>query len=218
MILGIYGAGGVGREILDLARVINAAKNSWDKIVFINDFKKESYVNGAEVFTFDEFKTSFTVDNAKITIAVGEPKVRRLLREKVTDGGYKLQTLIHPNAFVGTATIIGDGTIIQFGTFVSCNVKIGENVLLEPCSKVSHDSVVGNDAVISAYVVISGNCTVGELSYVGISVAVRENISIGGSTIIGMGSAVLRDIPENVVAFGNPARVMKSNVSGRVFK
>lgn len=218
MILGIYGSGGLGREVLDLAQGINALLAKWEKIVFIDDFKQESTVNGAEVFAFDKFKANFSGDNAKIVIAVGEPKVRQALREKITASGYGLQSLVHATAFIGAETQIEDGAIIQFGCFVSCNVKIGANAFMQFNSSVGHDSIIGGDAVISPYVAISGTCTIGERAYIGVSVPVRENTSIGADSIIGMGSAVLHDIPENVIAFGYPARVMKNNESGRVFR
>jgi len=214
MILGIYGSGGLGREVLDLARKIG----EWEKIVFINDFKQEPIINSTEVFTFDEFKANFATDVAKIVIALGEPKYRQMLREKSLANGYSLQSLIHPTAFVGAETQVGDGAVIQFGCFVSCNAIIGTNVLIQPNSNVGHDSIIGSDVVISSYVGISGSCTIGERAYIGVSVPVKEKISIGADSIVGMGSVVLRDIPENVIALGNPARAMKNNEDNRVFK
>lgn len=218
MVLGIYGSGGLGREILDLARETGRIAEAWEKIIFINDNKNEPVINGAEVFTFDEFKNLFPSGCAKIAIAVGEPKVRQLLREKATSDGYRLQTIIHPSAFVGSETRFGDGVIVQYGCFISCNVKIGDNVLFQASSNIGHDSVVGPDTVISSFVVISGACNIGDRTYIGINVPVREKISIGTDSIVGMGAVVLSDIPDNVVAFGNPARTIKNNESGRVFK
>jgi len=218
MILGIYGSGGLGREVLDLTHQINLVAEKWEKIVFINDFKEEHVINGTRVFTFDEFKANFTASVAKVVIAVGEPKARQALREKVMANNYELQTLIHPSAFVGAETKIGDGSVVQFGSFVSCNVIIGMNVYIQLNSSVGHDSIIGNDAVISSFVGISGDCKIGERAYIGVSVPVKEKISIGKDSIVGIGSAVLRDIPENVIAMGIPARVMKNNDDGRVFK
>jgi acetyltransferase-like isoleucine patch superfamily enzyme len=48
--------------------------------------------------------------------------------------------------------------------------------------------------------------------------AIRENLNIGDHSIIGMGSMVFRDIPEKVIAIGNPARVMRKNENNKVFK
>jgi sugar O-acyltransferase (sialic acid O-acetyltransferase NeuD family) len=218
MVLGIYGAGGLGRETLDMARFINSVEKKWDAICFLDDFEGETAVNGAEVLAFESFKARFPADSAKAVIAVGEPKVRRTLREKVKNCGYGLQTLVHPTAFTGMDARLGEGVIVQFGCFVSCNTLIGENVLFQPNSSVGHDSTVGIDSVVSSYVGISGNCVIGERVYIGVSVAVKEHTAIGADSIVGMGSAVLRDIPENVIAIGSPARVMKNNEDGRVFK
>lgn len=218
MVLGIYGAGGLGREILDLANNINNNEKKWNEIVFINDNKNEDYVNKIAVFTFDEFIKKYELSMAKIVIAVGEPRVRGLLRLKVTSAFYKLETLIHPNAYIGSNSIIEEGVIIQYGCFISCNIKIYTNVLIQANSSVGHDSIIENDSVISSYVGISGTCIIGKRVYVGVSVPIKEKITIGNDSIIGMGSVVLRDIEENVVAIGNPARAMKMNDTGKVFK
>lgn len=216
--LGIYGSGGLGREILDLIKAINRAEQQFNPI-FINDFKDSNTapINGVTVLTFDEFKAQFSPEAAAIAIAVGEPKVRRIMREKVTAAGYKLQTLIHPGAFIGSETKLGDGVLVQYNTFVSCNLNIGDNTLIQPNSNIGHDTIIGGDSVISTFVVISGNCNIGECVYIGVGTPIKEKITIGSHSIIGMGSAVLRDIPENVVALGNPARPMKENTEGKVF-
>lgn len=72
--------------------------------------------------------------------------------------------------------------------------------------------------MLKKFVSISGHVTIGEKTYIGISVPIKQNVNIGSQSIVGMGSAVIRDIPDDVIAFGNPARVMKKNEEHRVFK
>ena len=218
MVLGIYGSGGLGREVLDLVREISSIKKEWSKIVFINDFKETPIVNGIVVCNYEEFTAQFPPEKARIVIAIGEPKVRQTLREKVMASGYGFQTLVHPTAFVGSDTQIGEGTTIQYSSFISCNVNVGTNVLLQPFTCIGHNSVIGNDAVISSCAVISGTCVVGERAFIGLGVSARESTTIGSDSIVGMGSVVFRDVPEGVIALGNPARAMKNNESGFVFK
>ena len=47
---------------------------------------------------------------------------------------------------------------------------------------------------------------------------VKENVKIGNDSIIGMGACVFNDIKENMIALGNPARPMKTNIEHKVFK
>lgn len=217
MLLGIYGSGGLGREVMDLARTINGNEEKWHKIVFINDYKEQHVAGQIEYYTLDDFNATFSADKTVVVIAVGEPKVRLILRDKVITYGFSLQTLMHPSAFIGSNTQIGNGTIIQYGSFVSCDVKIGTNVLVQPFGAIGHDSVVGDDTVISENVAVSGTCSIGTRVYIGVGVPIKECTTIGADSIIGMGSVVLRDIPEGVIAMGNPARPLKNNETGRVF-
>ena len=83
---------------------------------------------------------------------------------------------------------------------------------------ISHDCQLGNHVIISPGAFLAGDSSIGECTYVGMCAAVREKISIGANTIIGMNSTVLKDIPDNVVALGTPAKVIKTNDNKKVFK
>jgi sugar O-acyltransferase (sialic acid O-acetyltransferase NeuD family) len=218
MILGIYGSGGLGRAIMDLAQTINTVKREWEKVVFINDYKTRSVINGFEVYTFIEFMDNYPAVSTKVTIAVGEPKARRLLREKTIDSGFSLQTLIHPSVFIGSENQLGDGVVIQYGSFVEGHTKIDTNTLVLQLSSLGHDCIIGRDTVISPCVFLGGDCVIGNRVYVAAGVPVKEKLSIGSDSIIGMGSVVLREIPDGVIALGNPARAIRKNEDGRVFK
>jgi sugar O-acyltransferase (sialic acid O-acetyltransferase NeuD family) len=219
-ILAIYGAGGLGREVLDLVRTVNDVTSVWNEIVFIDDSPNETdkkVVNGASVYTLDELADKYASQDIEAVVAIGEPVVRAFLAQKLTDKGFELKTVVHPAAQIGYGTELGEGAIISANAYVTCNVKIGKNVLLQPFATVGHDSAVGDHSVISTFCSLAGHVTVGEKTYIGMGVPVKEGTTIGSTSIVGMGSVVLRDVPDNVRALGNPARAMKENVSQRVF-
>lgn len=216
-ILGIYGAGGLGREVRELAADIDRAGPRWSRVLFIDDNAGTDRINRTDVCSFEDFRRRFPAVGAELVIAVGEPFVRCALREKVQAAGYGLAVLAHPAAKVASDAVLEPGAIVCYNCFVSNAVRIGENALLQPLSTVGHDSAVGQDSVLSSLVAVAGRCVIGARTYVGMSVPIREHTSVGAETIVGMGSAVLRDLPDGVVALGNPARVMKNNESHRVF-
>lgn len=219
MYLGIYGAGGLGREILVLAEQINHEKHLWEDIIFIDDtMDDDRKIKNRKVITFKKVQSEFAKKEIELVIAVGEPFYRKLLRERVYNADFRLVSLIHPSANISDCAIIGAGTIICYNSSVACDVIIEENVLLQPFTTVGHDSNIKGDTVISSFVGISGGCVIGRETYVGMHVPVKEKATIGEQTIVGMGSVVIRDIPDGVIAMGNPARAMKENIDHRVFR
>jgi sugar O-acyltransferase (sialic acid O-acetyltransferase NeuD family) len=218
MILGIYGSGGLGREVAGLAKQINSVSKRWEDIFFIDDNPTQLLKNGIKIITFPEMLESALKKDTEISIAIGEPEIRKTVFEKVTEKKYPLATLIHPQISLPDNTEILPGVTICMNSFVSCNVKIGFNVYIQPQTLISHDCIIEDHSVISPCAALAGACFVGKCSYLGMGAQVKEKIRIGSGSIIGMGSVVLNDIPENVIAVGNPARILKRNEEKRVFK
>lgn len=217
-ILALYGAGGLGREMLVLAKIINKKETKWDQIVFIDDNKHNRKLESIDVLSFEELVEQSKQDETEAIVAIGEPSIKEKLSKKIMDNGIQLGTLIHPDVYIPENTTVGKGTIICQGSYISCNVSIGENVLIQPLASIGHDCIIGNNSVISTFVTLAGACQVGNSTYIGMSVPVKEKTIIGNGAIVGMGSAVFRDIDDNVIALGNPARAMKKNIEKRVFK
>lgn len=79
MKLGIYGAGGFGREVAETA----VDQNNWEEIVFIDDFNNSDYLDGLKRVSFKEFCSTYHPDNTKVICAVGDPKHKKELYERV---------------------------------------------------------------------------------------------------------------------------------------
>lgn len=217
MKLAIYGSGGLGKEVLELAKQVHAVSSKWDEILFVDDVTTETSLFGYKIFSFEKIINMYKDNEIEFVIAVGEPETRKLLWTKVKHAGYKLTALIHPNVFITDRTKVGDGSIICSGVFISCDVDMSENVYVQALAAIGHDCKIGAHSVISSFTSLGGSCTVGECSFVAMSVPVKEKTNIGSNSIVGLGSVVLRDIPDNVVALGNPARAMRVNEDKKVF-
>jgi acetyltransferase-like isoleucine patch superfamily enzyme len=62
-----------------------------------------------------------------------------------------------------------------------------------------------------------GLVQIGECSAVGVGASISDRISIGRHTVVGTGAVVVRDIPDFVVAYGNPARVQRPRGQGEAY-
>lgn len=214
MILGIYGSGGAGRGAKEIAEL----QGTWDEIVFIDDTVPEDVFKGLKRLSFDTFKNTYPRSSAKVVIAMGEPEYKIQLYNRVKDAGYEFANVIHPSVYVSPDAHLGAGIIAQMGAMIAVDAYVGNNVTLEQYAVVAHDTVIEDHAQISAFVMLAGHSKVGRGTYIGIGVPVREEVTIGSNTIVGMGSVVQKDIPDNVIAMGNPARVMKNRDGEKVFR
>lgn len=216
-VLGIYGASGLGREVLELSRIINSRHERWASIVFIDDGNTAPEVEGSTVYSYEDVKRVYYSD-LEIAMGIGEPSTRAKLFEKIRIDGIPLTTLVHPDVHLPKSTSIGSGTVIQYGCFVSCNVQIGECAYIQPHCNVGHDDVLEEGCVLSGFSNLAGGVRIGRYAYIGMSSAIKECVIIGKDCIIGMGSVVHKDVPAGMIAMGNPARVIAKNEDRRVFK
>ena len=215
MILGIYGAGGLGREILDIALRINQVKNKWEEICFIDDISTVKQLNGMNVINFEELKN---LKNAEVIIAIGEPLYREQIYIKLINNNIKLSTLIDPTAIISKHALIEEGVIIGAYSSINTNAQIKTNCLIQPYCLIGHDVKIGKHSVISTHFTPGGGCEIGDRVFVGMKSTVKEKIEIGNDCIIGMGSVVFKNTTTNMIVMGNPARAILKNEEHKVFK
>lgn len=218
MVLGIFGAGGFGREVLECVKQVQQSSKKWDDVLFIDDVMDKDSVNNVPVRTYSNFKSMYDINEARIFIAVGEPASRKKLYDIIKADGYTLETIIHPQVWIPDTALIGEGVYISSNAFISCNVTIGDNTLMMPYASVGHDSIIGTNCVCSEQSNIAGNCIISDYVFLGLSSIVREKVSIAEWNIVSAGSAVLRDVLEpECVLVGIPARKMQKNTEHKVF-
>ena len=210
----IYGAGGLGRETADiLLESIKRGLTLPHWVAFLVDEPREDSTTGIPLVAFEVCDRS-----AKVTIAVGEPADREKLAKKVSDKGMKLASVISPRAYVSESAVIGDGSVIAPFASVQSMAIVGQNVSINTQAIIGHDVVVEDGAVISSQVNLGGASVVKSNAYVGMGALVQEKIKIGRWSIIGMGSVVYKDVSDELIALGNPARVARKNENRKVFQ
>jgi sugar O-acyltransferase (sialic acid O-acetyltransferase NeuD family) len=115
----------------------------------------------------------------------------------------------HPSVVLGSDVEIGEGTVIMPGVIVVSGSSIAEGCLLNTASSLDHDCAMKRCSSLAPGVAIGGRVYIGARSSIGIGASVKNDIRIGSDTVIGAGAVVVKDIPDNVLAYGVPCRVMR---------
>ena len=111
---------------------------------------------------------------------------------------------------VGDMVFIGNHASIMSGSIRP--TKIGARVVLGQYSNIGHDCIIGDRVkIINAF--ICGYAEVGDSTLIGPGTTIRNRVKIGRNCLIGMDSNVVKDIPDNVVAYGNPCVVKEQRDS-----
>jgi sugar O-acyltransferase (sialic acid O-acetyltransferase NeuD family) len=212
----IYGSGGLGLDLCDIAMKINRLKHTWDRIAFIDDIRKERQHYGIDVLRFREALA--IKDEAECVIGLGEPFDRMRLYDKCRESGLRFTKLLDPSASISESVEIGDGTVVLAFASITGGARIEENTVIQQMVTIGHGVSIGNHSVLSAKTSLGGEVHIGERTYVGIGCNILERLHIGDDVIVSMGSNVYRDIEDEVIAMGSPARVIRKNEDHRVFK
>lgn len=212
----IYGAGGTGREVYDIACRKNSQNKFFKSIQYIDDHRSGEYIDGVRVCVLGD-AVSDLLDSCFL-VAVGEPSIRKRLFALAKKSGLRSCRLIESCGENSNTALYGDGVVIYPNSIVSNGVEIGNNVMIQFNSVVGHDIKISDHTVISSGVVIGGGVSIGSETFVGMGACIKEGLTIGSNSIIGMGSVVYNDVPNGVIVLGNPARVSRINEANKVFK
>jgi len=110
---------------------------------------------------------------------------------------------------VGNNVIVGNGATIARGSL--SNTKIGDDVKIDNLVHIAHNVSVGSRSLIAASAEISGSVVMGVDVWVGPNSSVRDGVHVGDRALIGIGAVVMRDVREDAVVAGNPARELPRN-------
>lgn len=144
-----------------------------------------------------------------VSLGVGDNKVRAELFKKVKKMEIEIIPAIHPSAIISPDAVLGEGVVICAGAIICTKAVIGDNSIINTGATIDHETRIGKNCHIAPGVHIAGKVVVRDNTLVGIGVSVIPNIKIGKNVVIGAGAVVIDDVPNDSLAAGVPAKVIK---------
>jgi sugar O-acyltransferase (sialic acid O-acetyltransferase NeuD family) len=150
-------------------------------------------------------------DYSEYVLGVYQPKHKIKLVQTLNPSKLKFINVIHKGLDISHTSKLGDGILINSKVSIAAHTTIGDFVSINRHVSIGHHTTIGNYCSINPGVNIAGNVMIGEGTTIGIGTTIIDGVKIGNNTIIGAGSLVTKDIPNNVVAYGNPCKIIREN-------
>ena len=202
----IVGAGGCGREVLQIVKEIHRLQGPrWNIMGFLDDTEAPLAGKECDYGVVGTIVDYVPKEDDVLAMAVADPAGKRKVAEMLLASGAVFENILHPGAYLGEFNSIGIGNTIYGGFSLTVNGRIGNFTTLL-CSLLGHDVQVGDYTTISSLCNIAGHVRIGQGAFLGGNCAVAPHAVIEDGAYVGMGSVVLRRVRAGKKVFGNPAR------------
>ncbi|AXM95956.1 acetyltransferase [Pseudomonas plecoglossicida] len=202
--LAILGASGHGKVVADTAEACG-----WKNILFFDDAWPAIVANGPWTVAgtssdlFNRLK-----EFSGVIVAIGNNTVRYAKLVELIAAQAPLVTLVHPRSVLSPYARLGVGSVVFAGAVINAGAVIGRGAIINTGCSVDHDCQLGEGVHVSPGAHLAGGVVIGDKSWIGIGATVRQLICIGSNVTVGASSGVVRDVPDNIVVVGVPARAL----------
>ena len=212
----IIGAGGFGREALDVFDACNQDNPEYDVLGFIvqSQFAKPGEMVYGKPILGDFAWLEGRSKDVYAICSLGAPHHRRRLIGMAEKAGARFCSVVHPLTVINRGTTMGEGVIINGNCSISSSIRIGDYVHINAATLIGHDAVLKDFVTVSPGVMISGKVTIEEGAFIGIGAIIIEKITIGAWSVVGAGTTIVNDVPENTTVVGVAGKVIKTRPAG----
>lgn len=200
----IVGAGGFGRECLDIVEALVDDGARLDFVGFVDDTGGDD-----ELLRRRGVVCLGPIADAPVgvehVIAIGDGRARRRIADTLAGKGHTPAVLVHPQSTVGSDCRIGEGTIVNTGARATTNITLGRHVQLHANCTVGHDAELDDFVSVYPGATISGSVRLGAGVTVGTGANVLPGVRVGAGGYVGAGAVVTRDVAPGTTVVGVPA-------------
>lgn len=206
----VFGAGGLGREVLVLLLQLNEAGANWDVRGFYDDQPPTAPTVAGLPYLGTAHDLNQTTEPLAVAVAVGSSASRAAVVARLTSGQLSFPVLVHPGVRLARyqRVALGAGCIIQQGCILTCDIALGRFVLLNLGCTIGHDAVLEDFCSLMPHANVGGAAQLGAGVYLGTNATVIQAVRVGAGATVGAGAVVVRELPAGITAVGVPARAI----------
>jgi len=175
---------------------------------------KEIRILGVSVIGFDDDLPRFFSESyhyAFVTLgSIGDPSLRINLFRLLEEIGFKIPNIVDASAIVSDDVNMETGIYIGKNVVVNAGTSLCKGSIINTSATIEHDCAIGAFSHIAPGAVLCGEVIIGGNSHIGANTVIKQQIKIGANTIIGVGSVVLQNIDDDMIAYGNPCKEIKT--------
>lgn len=200
----IYGAGGHGNVVLDIAEQLRLP------VLFFRDKAATFQQKFWGYPVIGEAQMGTASPQVNYIVAIGDNANRKnIVNSILTEAIFT--SLLHPKTSVSPRATIGTGTVLTAGSVVNPGAVIGKHCIINTNAAVGHDCQLNDFVHIGPNAALAGQVAVGEGTWVGLGSSVLQGVTIGCWCVIGAGAVVLNDVPDGATVVGNPGKIINMN-------
>ncbi len=211
----IIGAGQHGRVVSNILRTSKLTSKKFSVIGFLDDDSKlkNTKLDGIPVLgkfeNLSEIAKKTKTKFAIMGISNRHMDIREKYFQHIMKSKFDTVNAIHDTAVLDKKSRIGKGNVINPNCVVNAFAQIGNNCVIYSNSVIEHEDVIGNNVFVGPGVILTANIKIGKNTFIGAGTKVIPHITIGENVKIGAGSVVLKDIGDNEIVAGIPAKRIK---------
>lgn len=202
----VFGASGHAKVVIDIVE-----RQGLYEIAFLAD--DDLSLKGTDLFGYRVIGGKVELLESglrKGIVAIGSNTARRSVAAWMTEHCFELVSAVHPSAQIARGVAIGRNNAVMAGAVINPHCTLGDHVIVNTKASIDHDCTIGDGVHIAPGATLCGTVKVGAGTFICAGATVIPNLTIGCNVVIGAGSAVIKDVRDNVVAVGIPAKVVKS--------
>jgi sugar O-acyltransferase (sialic acid O-acetyltransferase NeuD family) len=207
----IWGCGGHGRVVLDIA----TAMSVYDHILFYDDNPDApATVSGVRVVSggISDVRAAMPSTVIEFVIAIGANKTRSARFAEAAAAGLRPATCAHPTAWISASASIGAGSVLMPRAVVQAGASLGFDCIVNTGTIVEHDCVIGDHVHLSPAVTLGGGVRIEDYVHLGIGSIAIPGAWVRRASVVGAGAVVLGEIQPETTVVGIPARPIEKRV------